>query len=164
MLWFSDAKRDSAASTLGLGLVPMLLCCCALWKPKRNCRILVLGRMCWNGIFSNLRPGLLFGLVFFFSLTGLSKVIKVQTWGGRGRAAQCALTCFICTCENTLLYKGLLLVSHICGEKRCEIWSMFQEKTVGSFYLRAMQGWPLAMLWTLCSRLQSEANAPREGG
>lgn len=91
-------------------------------------------------------------------------MIKVQVWGGHGRAAQCALTCLICMCENTLLYKGLLLVFHICGEKRCEIWSMFQKKTVGSFYLRAMQVWLLAMLWTLCSRLQSEANAPGEGG
>lgn len=55
-------------------------------------------------------------------------MIKAQVWGGHGRAVQCALTCLICMCENNLLYKGLLLVSHICGEKRCEIWSMFQEK------------------------------------
>lgn len=120
--------------------------------------------MCWKGVFSNLRLGFCLGVFKFFFLIGLSKAIKVQVWGGHRRAVQCTLTCLICMCENTLLCKGLLLVSHICGEKRCEIWSMFQEKTVGSFYLRAMEGWPLAMHWTLYSHLQSEANALREGG
>lgn len=44
---------------------------------------------------------------------------------------------------------------------------MFQEKTVGSFYLRAVQGWPLAMLWTLCRErpiLQEEEEGERAGG
>lgn len=142
--------------------------CCGLWRPKRNFRSLGslgIGQNVLEWCFQQFKTWIIIwvGFIYFF-LIGFSKVIKVQVWGRHGRAAQCALTCLICMCENTLLYKGLLLVFHICGEKRCEIWSMFQKKTVGSFYLRAMQVWLLAMLWTLCSRLQSEANAPGEGG
>lgn len=140
--------------------------CCCLWRPKRSFKSLGslgIGQNVLEWCFKQFKTWVIV-CFFFFLLIRLSKVIKVQVWGGHGRAVQCALTCLICMCENTLLYKGLLLVSHICGEKRCEIWSMFQEKTVGSFYLKAMQGWPLAMLWTLCSHLQSEANAPKGGG
>lgn len=75
--------------------------------------------MCWNSVFCNLRLGLWFDwFLFLFFLIGLYKVIKAQVWGGHGRAVQCALTCLICMCENNLLYKGLLLVSHISGEKK----------------------------------------------
>lgn len=80
------------------------------------------------------------------------------------QAVQYALACLICMCENTPLNTGCSLFPTFVGKKGCEIWSVFQEQTVGSFYLRAMQGWPLATFWTLCSRLLSQANASKGRG
>lgn len=88
-------------------------------------------------------------------------MIKVQVWGGHGRAVQHALTCFICMCENTLLYKGLLLVSHICGEKK--VWNLEHVPRKNSWLLLPQGSARLAPCHAL-DPLQREANTPGGGG